>query len=302
MKLPFVWMVRRAPREMRAVLDRKRIYVLPTRQGLFFSLILFLMLTGSINYDLSLGFALTFLLASIFLTSSYRAFSNLSGIALSPMRIRPVFAGEEAHFRIFLDGGGHARSGIGILAEGNVLTLDFDRSGIAQFGMMTEKRGWLQPGRFTIHTLHPLGFFRAWSYVELAMPCLVYPKPIESALDSAGGEPQDSRRAGAGSEDFAGLRAYRPGDPASRIAWKRASMLGTLQTKVYEEPEGGGQLWIEWDKVAGGVEERLSRLTALVLAAKDARFGLRLPGKTIPLGEGEPHRLRTLEALALFEP
>ena len=43
------------------VLDRKRIYILPTRRGLLFAVFLLVMLLGSINYALSLGFVLTFL-------------------------------------------------------------------------------------------------------------------------------------------------------------------------------------------------------------------------------------------------
>ena len=46
-------------------LNRKRIYILPTRRGLVFAVFLLAMLLGSINYALSLGFVLTFLLAGL---------------------------------------------------------------------------------------------------------------------------------------------------------------------------------------------------------------------------------------------
>ncbi|HWU82526.1 MAG TPA: hypothetical protein VN063_03450, partial [Methylophilaceae bacterium] len=42
-----------------AVLTRRHIYILPTRYGLLYGVILIGMLIGSINYTLSLGFFLT---------------------------------------------------------------------------------------------------------------------------------------------------------------------------------------------------------------------------------------------------
>jgi hypothetical protein len=46
-------------------LDRRRVYILPTRAGLLFGLALFTMLLTAINYALALGYALTFLLAGV---------------------------------------------------------------------------------------------------------------------------------------------------------------------------------------------------------------------------------------------
>jgi len=50
------------------------------------------------------------------------------------------------------------------------------------------------------------------------------------------------------------------------------------------------------------VEARLSRLARWVMLAEERglRYGLKLPGTTIPLGEGFPHRERCLRELALF--
>ena len=53
------------PRGQQITLDRRRIYALPTRYGILFAVMLFVMLLGSINYNNSLGFLLTFLLASM---------------------------------------------------------------------------------------------------------------------------------------------------------------------------------------------------------------------------------------------
>ena len=51
-----------------------------------------------------------------------------------------------------------------------------------------------------------------------------------------------------------------------------------------------------------GTEEKLSRLTRWVLDAHASglSYGLRLPGKKIEPANGDAHRQKCLEALALF--
>ena len=53
-----------------------------------------------------------------------------------------------------------------------------------------------------------------------------------------------------------------------------------------------------------GLERRLSRLAAWVLAAErgGVRYALRVPGTDIALGRGDAHRAACLQALALYKP
>lgn len=290
-------MVRRAPLEKSAALDGKRIYILPTGQGMLFSLLLFLMLTGSINYALSLGFMLTFLLAGLYFVSIYHAFSNLAGLRLEPGKVSPVFAGEDAVFGIIAKGGNRKRFGIGIEKSGceSFYEIEAGKPVAAEFRVKALKRGWLHPGRFAVFTLHPAGFFRAWSYVELSMPCLVYPSPSFQNR-GAGKAPE-------GDEDFSGLRAYRPGDSLKHAAWKSYSAGGELLVKEFREMKDEEELWLDWNALEGGIETRLSRLAGMAIEAhsQGLRFGLRLPNKTIRPASGHAQKLRVLEALALFE-
>ena len=59
---------------------------------------------------------------------------------------------------------------------------------------------------------------------------------------------------------------------------------------------------LDYERVAGDVEERLSRLTGMALnAARSGReFGLVLPGATVRPGIGDLHRDSILQALALY--
>jgi hypothetical protein len=93
-----------APERGPIILVHRRVYILPTRLGWLFAATLLILLIGSINYALALGFALTFLLAGVGLAGMVHTARNLARIAVSTGRAEPVFAGEAAQFRIYLDG------------------------------------------------------------------------------------------------------------------------------------------------------------------------------------------------------
>jgi uncharacterized protein (DUF58 family) len=122
-------------------------------------------------------------------------------------------------------------------------------------------------------------------------------------LSASGGTGATARpSAQEGSEDFAGLRAWQPGDSPRQVAWKVAARSDVLATKRFGDIEGGTVL-LDWDRLAGlEVEARLSQLARWVLDAEQTnlRYGLRIPGVEIAPGNGMPHRHRCLEALALF--
>src|SRR4029078_7000530 len=64
---------------------------------------LLILLVGSINYALALGFALTFLLAGMGLAGMARSARNLAQRRVRAARTEPAFAGEAARFRLQLD-------------------------------------------------------------------------------------------------------------------------------------------------------------------------------------------------------
>ena len=300
------------------VLVHRRVYIVPTRLGWMFAATLGILLTGSINYALSLGFALTFLLAGLGLVGMVHTARNLARIAISAGRAAPVFAGESAQFRLFLDGRApFDRPGILVrhLASGAQLVVDVPAGGAGEavLGIPAGRRGWLPLGRVMLETRFPLGLFRAWSYVEPDARCLVYPRPERSRLPppSADASTGTQRAAAAGNEDFASLRAYQRSDSPRHVAWKAVARGDTqdlrsddLLTKQFSG-EAASELWLDWALLAPGlgVEQRLSRLAGWVLAAERAgsTYGLRLPGSEIAPGRGEPHAAACLEALALHE-
>lgn len=287
------------------VLDRRRIYILPTRHGVLFGVFLLAMLIGSINYSLSLGYVLTFLLGGVSLIGMLHTYGNLQGLKISDGGASPAFAGEDAAFHLEI-GAPAPRFALRLRwRDGKPVDFDVDASRRVTLAVPTTRRGRLQPGRFTLSTVYPLGLFRAWAYLQFGQTTVVYPKPAgaplaRGATGETGPAPHASPREG--NEDFAGLRAWQAGDPPRQVAWKLAARSGVLATKRFSDTTGGTVL-LNWDRLSGlDVEARLSQLTRWVLDAEQAnlRYGLRLPGVDIAPGSGAPHRHQCLEALALF--
>jgi uncharacterized protein (DUF58 family) len=292
------------------VLVHRRVYIVPTQLGWLFALTLLILLVGSINYALSLGFALTFLLAGMGLAAMAHTARNLARMAISVGRVEPVFAGEQAQFRLYLDSRA-AFDRPAVLARQVAsraqLVVDVPANGIAEvvLPVPAASRGWLPVGRVMLETRFPLGIFRAWSYVEPNLRCLVYPKPERSALPAPTAEAARGamRSPMPGNDDYSGLRTYQLSDSPRHVAWKAVARSEDMLTKQFTG-EAAAELWLDWNRLppAMGVETRLSRLAGWVLAAERAgvNYALRLPGGELPPGRGEVHRAACLQALALY--
>jgi uncharacterized protein (DUF58 family) len=305
------WIFRaRVPEAPPVVLTQRRIFIIPSRTGYFFAFVLLLLLIASINYALSLGFLLTFLLASMGGMSMLHTFRNLARLSTSPGRAEPVFAGDVAHFHLVMHNPGIARFAVGIkrarLRDADPSFGDIAPSGSTNLslGVLAEARGRMACGRLEIFTEYPVGLFHAWSYVDFGMTCLVYPKPDPGAgaLPISASGHGDGNIPVAGDEEFQSLRAYRAGDTLRQIAWKALAREQGLLVKEFGTTTSA-DLWLDYAALAGfGVEQRLSRLTWWVLEAERALvpYGLRLPDITIAPSMGRQHRDQCLEALALF--
>lgn len=296
-------------RQDKAVLDRRHVYILPSRPGVLFGLIVIGMLVGSINYQLNLGFALTFWIAGLGVVAMLHTWRNLAYLAVSAGRVAPVFAGESASFTVNLsDRHRRARFAVAVQAgKAPPVLCDITANGStrAEIALPALHRGWLDPGRFTISTEFPLGLLHAWGYAELDTACLVYPKPAPPGIPLPAPIPdarQHGQHATGGDEDFSGLREYRTGDSMRRIDWKASAREQGMYTKLFE---GQGQfvLWLDFGHTPGrDTESKLSLLTRWVLDAHAGQqvWGLRLPGETLPPSSGEAHQQACLRALALF--
>lgn len=303
------WLSRRIPPAASVRLSQRRIFIVPTRVGLVFALVLLLMLLAAINYQNSLAYALTFLLASLFIVAILHTYRNLAGLELKAAGARSVFVGEQGLFRLRLESSARAHQAIALGWPGTAYqTRDVPAQGVSEceLSLPALRRGWLRPGRLRVESRFPLGILVAWSWVDLDQALLVYPQPLEGELPLAAGaddqlDEQGMRARGPGSEDFQGLKSYQPGDSKRRLHWKAYSRGQGLLVKDFAAL-GGRDPWLDFEALAGDVELRLSLLChwVLQLSERQQPFALRLPGQLLAPASGEQHRDACLRALALF--
>jgi len=306
------WVMARVKRQLGPIaVTRNRVYILPTRFGYAFAFMALIMLLGSMNYSNSMGFALTFLLGGLGLVCMHHTHGNLVNLQMRSGRSQPVFCGEVAHFEVLVDNPAAAPRYSLMLTWPKdtqpAITTDCEAQSTVSLllTLPAVRRGWLPAGVFSLSTDFPLGLFRAWTWAELEIACLVYPKPAPPGrhpppmAGASGLKPSNA----SGQDEFAGLRPYQRGDALKSVHWKSlpkspdAPMVKQFTELLDKE------LWLDWDALADlELEARLSQLTRWVLDAEDqnSAYGLRLPGTVIPPSRGEHHQHDCLRTLALF--
>jgi uncharacterized protein (DUF58 family) len=293
-------------------LTQRNVYILPTRPGFMLGLTLLVLLVGSINYQLNLGYLLTFLLAGSAIVGMHVCHATLRGLTLNLLAPPPQFAGASATLSVVLGNTrNQVRHGIGLavldaMHEDHWTWTDVPAQGscTVQVAFRPERRGLHPVPPLTAETRFPLGTFRVWTVWRPAAQVLVYPRPETMPPPLPQGEPRSggtalSRVQNTG--EFEGVRAYRRGDPLKLVVWKKAAKTDELVSRDTLQAQRH-ELWLDATQCGlADREARISRLAAWVLQADKLGqdYGLRLPGQDVPPGSGEAHKRRCLEALAL---
>ena len=259
------------------------------------------------------AYLLMFALTSVFLISIPHALFNLGGLKATAESVKPTFAGQEVSLPFEITNESRAtRHGIALgLPDfgGNTERIDDIPAGTAARVILrfsAPARGEHEIGRLCLASVYPLGFLHAWRRVTVPQRYLVYPKPAGDPNLPLGSSRSTQNRPrpelGEG-DDFAGVRAYVPGESQHHIDWKAVARGQPLMTKQFAA-EADGLLYLDFAAVRfSDPEERLSQLALWVIEAERARhpYGLRLPTAAIAPSLGERHFHRCLRTLALFK-
>jgi uncharacterized protein (DUF58 family) len=305
------WWQARLPLSDTLTLTQRNVYILPTKPGFMMGATLLILVVASINYQLNLGYLLTFLIAGCGVVGMHVCHATLRGLTMNLMQPDPQFAGASAALRIVLTNNRNSvRHGIGMAVLDSAVEdkwvwtdVPADGSSVVQVAFKPERRGLHRVPPLTAETRFPLGTFRVWTVWRPAAQVLVYPQPEAYPPPLPPGEPRAGGAARARAQvtgEFDGVRGYRRGDPLKLVVWKKAAKTGELVSRDAQQAQRY-ELWLDF-KQAGhsDTELRLSRLAAWVLQADrlGMDYGLRLPGIQIAPGAGEAHKRRCLEALA----
>jgi len=307
------WMNRRHPAVAGPIqLSRNRIYILPTRQGWGYVLLLTLMLLAALNYGNSLLFILCFWMGGVGFLAMHHTHRNLLGLEITGQAAAPVFAGATARFPLrFTHPDAAPRYGLCLQLNTQVLKLPTLAAGIETpyaLPLDAPHRGLLAVPRLGLSTTYPLGLFEAWTWIHPALETVVYPAPAEHApmalSDLAQGVGMVTAADGEGFEDYRGLRDYRPGDGLRHIAWWSLARERGLLTKQFDTTHPS-RWQLNWAQFAAESDQEriLALLCRQVLNAHalGAPFSLELPDGHLTQDHGEHHRDEALRRLALFD-
>ena len=308
------WWMARLTRTDTTLLTQRNVYILPTGAGWMLALTLLVLLVASINFQLNLGYLLTFLLAGSAVAGMHVCHATLRGLSLHLKTPAPHFAGDSAALEVQLSSERTtARMAIALAVQGSGqwawTDVPAQGTAVVQVAFAPARRGLHEVPVLTAETRFPLGTFRVWALWRPAAQVLVYPAPEPHAPtllpgESAGGDAPTTQSAGSG--EFDGVRAYRRGDPQKLVVWKKAAQAMATGTDALvsrdTQQSQRSELWLEPGRTGlTDPEARIARLCAWVLQADrlGLRYGLRLAGTVVPQGSGAAQRLRCLEALAL---
>jgi len=294
-------------------LNNKNIYILPTKQGLFFALINLLMLITAINFSNSLIFALTFFLASMSMVSMLYTHKSLLGLTFQTGIAKPIFCNKTASIPLFIssindnylpckldikyDSNHKNKQSIDLIQQDKNLYLSIKAT----------QRGYIKIPSIRVSTIFPLGLFYAWSNIKLKTHSLAYPSPLSSPfkLEKSSDNSESNTTDRKGTSDFSGLNKYCAGESLNHIHWKAYAKQQGLYTKNYSDGMTTKKYWLDLEQFDSqiNIETRLHYLTEMILNAEknSDSYGLKIKNKLIPINNGSAHQHKCLALLALYK-
>ena len=294
-------------------MERSRVRWALTGNAVAFLAVLIAMWYSGSSQQNGAAYLLLFALTSLGIVSIPQAFSNVHGLTARAESIKPAFAGQEATLPVQVTNSSRTiKKGLRLKVPNpgsNYETIDNLPAGKptrASVRFPTSARGEHELQSVDLETSYPFGLLRVTKRLPLGQRHIVYPKPdgqsrLPDLTSSHSGDRRQSNfREG---EDFAGVRAYVPGESQRHIDWKAVARGQAMMTKQFSSEIASGPLYLDYAAAGSGdLEQRLSQLTLWIIEAERLRrpYGLRLPGIEIAPSLGEMHFHRCLRALALY--
>ena len=293
------------------VIARKQLYILPTRIGWYYSLIIIALFAIAVKFDNQAAFMMLFLLVSIAMVAMLYTHNNIIGLGLSSQPSRSVFLGEIATFSICAHNQSQAaRNAVWLVADGFHQLLELPPQGEkqVQLKLPTVKRGYLNCSPVTLTSHFPIGMFFCWTKrFTPGQRCLVYPQALNLIpLPSSGehsSEQQNSASVQPTAEDYSGMKPYQAGDRLRDVHWPSFAKTQKLVT-IQHESHSSSAVNLSWFSLPANlsVEDKLSQLCYWVVDAEKSsnRYQLEMPNHTVQYNQGLAHYHECLTVLALW--
>lgn len=233
------WLSRKHPAKSKLFLNRHTIYVLPSKFGCLFFLVIFSLFIGSVNYQLSSGFFLTFLLVTIVMLSAWVGHQNLNGICFTAQEVKDIATNQDCLIPIKMT---YSKSGcydLSLIIDNYSQNWAEVNSGqVICIKYKFLARGYHQIPRIRVETRFPFGLFIVWSYLTFDTHVYVYPQPKAPGFWPEPCIASNQQTTSVGDEEFYTLKqSDNPWKQPSRISWTTAAKGYGWYEKQYNSPD-----------------------------------------------------------------
>jgi hypothetical protein len=284
----------------------KKIYILPTANGLkLLSINLILLITGMI-YGNNFILLFNFLVFSLFFCSMLYTHFNLEGIDLLSSEIDPGFANSVSNLNLsFKNNSNYSKFSINIkcsqtpliqFKKSNDLFLEAKSTTKLSLPIELLKRGKSSINKIEVSTSYPFGFFRTFTYFHVNTNATIYPIPIKgdvvlvnNHLKLEGREDNDIE-----------LKEYLLGDSLTRIHWKKSAH-NLISKKIIEYDYNAINITLKHKLKLNELELSNIAYSAIEFNRMKKIFGIEVENLHVPTGVGSGHLTITLEKLADYE-
>ena len=293
-------------------IGRRELYILPTRIGWYFSLILLALFAIAVKYDNQSAFVMLFILVSIGMVAMLYTHNNVIGLSLQSQAAKPVFLGETVTFPIQVGNASKTqRNAVWMVCDGfhQLLDLPAESNRHVDLKLPTIKRGYLACSNIILTSQYPIGIFFCWTKrYQSQQRCLVYPQPLDllplPASSGSRSERQLQTARKSNAEDYSGMKPYQAGDRLRDVHWPSLAKTQKLVT-VQHEDSNNSSVNLSWFELPAYLEteDKLSQLCYWIIGAENdsLRYQLEMPGITVTSRTGAAHFHECLAVLALWE-
>lgn len=293
------------------VINRRQLYILPTRIGWYYAMILLALLAIAIKYNNQAAFMMLFLLVAVGIIAMHYTNNNIIRLELNGGAAKNIFVGDHAEFPVQIKNqSDKARQAVWLVCAGfkQVFDLPEATSKDLKIKLPTVKRGLFLCPEMVLSSQFPLGIFFCWSKRhDIQERCIVYPQPIDLIPFPDSGDSQSQEQSKShirnNSADYSGMKAYQPGDRPRDIHWPSLAKTHKLVT-IQHDDQPSSSVNLSWFSLPSNMntEDRLSQLCYWLIDAEKngQRYQLEMPNHTIGFNNGTTHLNECLSVLALW--
>ena len=291
-------------------LSHQNIYILPSKDGVFFIAVATLNFVLGINYQNNLILAVSYMMAIMMTAALFMGFFNLYKRNVRYVSALANFYPYPSKLSLKITGPKAIQS-LRVQTQYEEQPHCFDEvssSEVIELNIAGLTRGHYPINAITLCSYFPFGLVKTWSYLCPDDAFYIYPEPSATPLTTNQyGQQQNEKsqrvNSSESSPEFDHLKEYQNGMSLSRVAWKQYAKSDKMLIKhSHDNFADPSKLVFDYSRLSGDKEERLSQLCRLIVDAEKRQqpYALYLQQHRFAFGQGPDHKKLCLEALSEF--